>query len=101
MSSTPGIYLYVHKLLRRHHFKGRTVFYTWTHSNLLSPTLCGAFLVAQLCQLFATLQTVTLCLRGFSWQEHWSGFSCPPPEDLPNPGIEPRSPTLQVDFFTI
>ena len=22
---------------------------------------------------------------------------CPPPEDLPNPGIEPRSPTLQVD----
>ena len=22
---------------------------------------------------------------------------CPPPEDLPNPGIEPRSPTLQAD----
>ena len=24
---------------------------------------------------------------------------CPPPGDLPNPGIEPRSPTLQVDFL--
>ena len=27
----------------------------------------------------------------------WSGLPCPPPEDLLNPGIEPRSPTLQVD----
>ena len=26
-----------------------------------------------------------------------SGLPCPPPEDLPNPGIKPRSPTLQVD----
>ena len=25
---------------------------------------------------------------------------CPPPGDLPNPEIEPRSPTLRVDFFT-
>ena len=34
---------------------------------------------------------------GFSRQEHWSGLSCPPPGDLPNPGIETRSPTLQAD----
>ena len=26
---------------------------------------------------------------GFSRQEHWSGLPCPPPADLPNPGIEP------------
>ena len=26
-----------------------------------------------------------------------SGFPCPLPGDLPNPGIEPRSPTWQVD----
>ena len=25
------------------------------------------------------------------------GFLCPPPEDLPNPGIKPRSPALHVD----
>ena len=31
---------------------------------------------------------------GFSRQEHWSGLPCPPPGDLPHPGIEPRSPSL-------
>ena len=28
---------------------------------------------------------------GFSRQEYWSGLPCPPPGDLPNPGMEPRS----------
>ena len=31
---------------------------------------------------------------GFFRQEHWSGLPFPSPEDLPNPGIEPRSPAL-------
>ena len=34
---------------------------------------------------------------GFSRQQYWSGLPCPSPGDLPNPGIEPRSPTLQAD----
>ena len=34
---------------------------------------------------------------GFSRQEYWNGLPCPPPGDLPNPGIEPRCPTLQAD----
>ena len=34
---------------------------------------------------------------GFSRQEYWSGLPCHSPGDLPNPGIEPESPTLQVD----
>ena len=38
-----------------------------------------------------------LCPWGFSRQEYWSGLPCPPPGDLPNPGIEPRSPALQAD----
>ena len=33
----------------------------------------------------------------FSRPEYWSGQSFPSPGDLPNPGIEPRSPALQVD----
>ena len=33
----------------------------------------------------------------FSGQEYWSGLPCCPPEDLPNPGIKPRFPTLQED----
>ena len=34
---------------------------------------------------------------GFPRKEHWSGLSFPSPRDLPNPGIKPRSPALQVD----
>ena len=34
---------------------------------------------------------------GFSRQEYWSGLPFPSPGDLPNPGIEPRSPALQAD----
>ena len=34
---------------------------------------------------------------GFSRQEYWSGLPCPPPGELPNLGIKPRSPTLQAD----
>ena len=30
-------------------------------------------------------------------QEDWNGLLSPPPGDLPNPGIEPRSPALQAD----
>ena len=33
----------------------------------------------------------------FSRQEYWSGLTFPSPGDLPNPGIEPRSPALQTD----
>ena len=33
----------------------------------------------------------------FSRQEYWSGVPFPPQGDLPNPGIEPRSPSLQAD----
>ena len=38
----------------------------------------------------------------FSRQEYWSGLPCPPPEDLPNPGIKPASlmsPALAGGFF--
>ena len=33
----------------------------------------------------------------FSRPEYWSGLPFPSPGDLLNPGIEPRSPTLQAD----
>ena len=40
---------------------------------------------------------------GFSRQEYWSGLPCPPPGDLPNPGIKLESlasPALARGFFT-
>ena len=46
-------------------------------------------------QLFATPWTVTHkapVFMEFSRQEYWSRLPCPPPGDLPDPGIEPVSP---------
>ena len=48
-------------------------------------------------RLFATPWTVAYHAppsMGFSQQEYWRGVPLPSPEDLPNPGIEPRSPAL-------
>ena len=45
-------------------------------------------------QLFAALWAVACqapLSMGFSKQEYWSGLPCPPPGDLPDPGIEPAS----------
>ena len=56
--------------------------------------------------LFVTLWTAAHqapLSMGFSRQEYWSGLPCPPPGDLPNPGIEPvslMSPALAGRFFT-
>ena len=51
-------------------------------------------------QLFVTPWTVDCqdpLSMGFSRREYWSGLPFLSPGDLPNPGIEPRSPTLQAD----
>ena len=48
-------------------------------------------------QLFSTPWTVAYQASqsmGFSRQEYWSGVPFPSPGDLPDPGIEPRSPAL-------
>ena len=37
---------------------------------------------------------------GFSRPEYWSGLPFPSPGDLPNPGIEPRSPSFQAEALT-
>ena len=51
------------------------------------PTLATPWIVA--CQ-------APLCV-GFSRQEYWSGLPFTSPADLPDPGIESRSPALQAD----
>ena len=58
-------------------------------------------------QFFVTPWTVdhrAPLAMGFSRQEYWSGLPCPPPGDLPYPGMEPpslMSPPLAGGFFTI
>ena len=54
-------------------------------------------------RLFVTPWTVAYQAppsRGFSRQESWSGLPFPSPGDLPNPGMEPGSPTLQADALS-
>ena len=51
-------------------------------------------------RLFATPCTVAYqapLSMGFSRQTYWSGVPLPSPGALPDPGIEPRSSTLQAD----
>jgi len=54
--------------------------------------------------LFATPWTVAhqaLLSMGFFRQEYWSGLLFPPPGDLPDPGIKPRSPVLKADSLPL
>ena len=54
-------------------------------------------------QLFVTPWTVAYQAppsMGFSRQEYWSGVPFPSPGDVPDPGIEPRSPSLEADTLT-
>ena len=62
--------------------------------------LVNRVLVAQACLTLMTPWIVAhqapLTME-FSRQEYWSGLPFPSPGDLPNPGIESRSPALQAD----
>ena len=67
----------------------------WT---ALHPLQCAKLL--QSCPaLCNTMKPARLLSMGFSRQEYWSGLPCPPPGDLPDPGIEPPSPAWQADSF--
>ena len=60
--------------------------------------LCGAQSLS-CARLFGTPWTVACqapLSMGFFRQEYWSGLPCPLPGDHPNPGIKPRSPSLQA-----
>ena len=61
----------------------------------------------QLCLTLLTLWTIAHqapLSMGFPRQEYWSGLPCPPPGDLPNPGIKPgssESPALLADSLLL
>ena len=69
----------------------------------MCPSLVHACSVAQSC---LTLDNPMDCspagssVHGVSQAEYWSGLPCPPPRDLPDPGIKPASPALAGRFFT-
>ena len=66
------------------------------HSLSWEARVCVFSRVRLLATLWTAARQAPLSL-GFSRQECWSGSPCPPPGDLPDPGIEPASPALQAD----
>ena len=68
--------------------------------SLASNTLCKK---PEARQYYVSHSVVSVSLRPhglsmeFSRQEYWSGLAFSSPGDLPDPGIEPRSPVLQAD----
>ena len=52
---------------------------------------------SHICVFSRSVVSDSVTLWGFFRQEYWSELPCPTPGDLPNPGIEPRSPALQAD----
>ena len=65
----------------------------WSYQDIV---ICSVCLLSHLgcVWLFATLWTIahqTPLSMEFSSQEYWSGLPCPPPGDLPEPGIKPTS----------
>ena len=79
------------------------------HSMYIYVCLCIRICVLMLSrfscvQLFVTQWTAACqapLSMGFSRHEDWSGLPCPPPGDLPNPGIKPASPALQDDSLLL
>ena len=78
----------------------RQILYCLSHTI---KKIYGGGLVAKSC--LTLCNPIVACQAplsmGFSRQEYWSGLPFPSPGDLPHPGIEPRSPALQADAFTI
>ena len=63
--------------------------------SLLLLLLLSRFSHVQLCKLWVVAHQTPLSM-GFSRQEHWSGLLCPPPGDLPDPGVRPGSPVASA-----
>ena len=61
--------------------------------ELLKVKVAQSWVVSYSLQSHGLIQSME-----FSTTEYWSGYPFPSPGDLPNPGIEPGSPALQVDF---
>ena len=83
--------------------------FSWDFSEFSTECVCVCVCVCALSrvQLFVSPWTVRLPCQALSMefprQEYWSELPCPPPGDLPDPGIEPTSsafPALASRFFS-
>ena len=59
--------------------------------NFCAECMLSHFKRVQLCETLWTVVCQAPLSMAFSRQEYWIGLPCPPPGDLPNPGIKPMS----------
>ena len=67
----------------------------------MDDDVLGVQLCPTLCDSMKCITRQAPLSTGFSGQESWSRLLCPPPGDLPNPGMEPRSPALEADSLPL
>ena len=80
-----------------------SLFYSLLVADISFVSVCVCVCVLSHVWLFVHSMDCSLpdpLSMGFSRQEYWSGLPCPPPRNLPDPGIEPKSPALAGRFFT-
>ena len=68
-----------------------------TGARKRSVLVAQLYLTLLLMDYLWTVARQALLSMGFPRQEYWSGLPFPSPGDLPDPGIEPGSPSLQAD----
>ena len=84
----------------------------WCWGTLCAMLCCAVLCCAVLCCAPSLQSCLIPCfpmdcstqgssVHGILQQEYWSGLSCTPPGDLPNPGIKCRSPALQTDSLPL
>ena len=90
---------------------GQLPLLTWCSQAILGSRFSGYYKQALCAQSLShigflvipwtvTRQAPSLSME-FSRQEYWSGLPFSPPRDLPNPGIEPMSPSLAVGYHWV
>ena len=77
----------------------------WTDAKRSTGTKLGlclctlsCFSCVRLCEALRTSPCQTPLSMGFSRQDYWSGLPCPPPGDLPKPGVELVSLTSNLHW---
>ena len=67
--------------------------------NIIILALTNSYAYMLSCTVLSVACHAPLSME-FSRQEYWSGLPFPPTEDLPDPGIRPKSPALAEGSFT-
>ena len=72
----------------------------WFPSLLRGPCVVQSLIHIRLFVTSWTVSRQAALSMEFSRPEHWSGLPLPSPGDLPDPGIEPKSPALKADSLS-